>query len=87
MHGCSSSHSNRTHQETLQKKGANSFRCFQSRSLAATVEGGGEASLGRDKAEVYISCRVVLVLSSRASQTSEFELRFVNLGSALISYL
>ena len=86
MHSCSSSHSNRTHQETLQK-GANSLRCFQSRSLAATVEGGGEASLGRDKAEVYISCRVVLVLSSRASQTSEFELRFVNLGSALISYL
>lgn len=87
MYSFSSSYISRTHQKTSHNKGANSLHCFQSRSAVSTVEGGSGASLGQNKAEVYISCIAVLVLSSNVSQTSELELRFVNLGSALISYL
>lgn len=58
--------------------------------MVSTVEGGSGASIvkggvGGDLKCTYTSCRVLLDRPS--SQTSELELRFVNLGSALISYL
>lgn len=48
-------------------------------SGASIVKGGGTLSLHTPHAESS--------LASPSSQTSELELRFVNLGSALISYL
>lgn len=49
----------------------------------------GEGSKHKGKASVYVSCIATVCCPASAAlcQTSELELRFVNLGSALISYL
>lgn len=79
-HSCSCPYINRTHQEF-----------YITRIKINRVYGGGwkwnKSSKGEKKTLSLHTPHAESSLTSPSSQTSELELRFVNLGSALISYL
>lgn len=80
MHSCSCPYINRTHQEFyITRIKINGVYGGGWKWSKHSKGGGGTLSLHTPHAESS--------LASPSSQTSELELRFVNLGSALISYL